>query len=383
MISFIRKVGSRLRSHGLGYFSLLVRTEMAFPRFRATQLFRNGVISIGDSFGKRASRSSIWSDNSLQFIYDVSVAPITFDFATYLASAEVERRLRGLDGINVIFIIDPGRGVRDEKPDYESAVSRNARLWRIHQVLLPMLGFLPTVRNIALCDSREEARALVGADSRQLYPSDYRAFLPRAPHNRVIHEHARRGVAIWPIFRASEHACRLIGEFLQREAKERKPLVITLRNYLYNPERNSRNADWLTFADSLDLNRYAPIFVQDTETVMQPMPEGFSRHIVCGAASVNLELRMALYEAAWLNMAVMSGPMELCWYNKQVRYVVFIDLASLGAENEAAIIRNGQRIGCSLDFATPYQHIVWQSDELTNLQREFFAMEALIETPQS
>jgi hypothetical protein len=145
------------------------------------------------------------------------------------------------------------------------------------------------------------------------------------------------------------------------------------------PKRNSRNADWLAFADTLDRQRYAPIFVHDTETVMQPMSADFSRHIVFAAASVNLELRMALYEAAWLNMAVMSGPMELCWYNEQARYVVLIPLGSIGAETEAALIRNGQPLGRDLDFATAHQRIVWELDEMDTLKREFRAMEALLD----
>jgi len=70
-------------------------------------------------------------------------------------------------------------------------------------------------------------------------------------------------------------------------------------------------------------------------------------------------------------------PMELCWYNEQVCNVVFIDLASLGAENEAAIVRTAPI------WILRYQRIVWQTDQLTNLQREFFEMEALHETPHS
>jgi hypothetical protein len=38
-------------------------------------------------------------------------------------------------------------------------------------------------------------------------------------------------------------------------------------------------------------------------------------------------------------------------------------------------------VGRSLDFATPYQRIVWQSDELSNLKREFLATEALLDAP--
>jgi hypothetical protein len=383
MLALVKKIGSRLRSHGLGYFALVARTELAYPRFRATQFLRTGMIAIGDFSRKRASGVDPWSENCLQFIYDLSVSPITFDFASYLAAAEVERRLRGFDGINVFFVMEPRQGVREEAPDYEAVVSRDARLWRVRHMLLPMLGFLSSVRGVSLCASHGQARALISSDQRRIYPSDYRVSLPRNPDKWVIHEHARRGVPIWPMFRATQHSRRLVREFLEREAKGRRPIVITLRNYPYTPQRNSRNSDWLAFADSLDLQRYAPIFVHDAETVMQPPPADFSRHIVFDAASVNLEIRMALYEAAWLNMALMAGPTELCWYNEQARYVLFIAVGSAAVQTEAALVRNGHRVGFDLDFAKQYQRIVWQIDEFNTLRREFLAMEAFLETQSS
>jgi hypothetical protein len=378
MLALVKKIGSRLRSHGLGYFVLLARTEIAYPSSRATQLVRNGVIAIGDAFRRRGAGVDAWSEDCLQFVYDLSVSPITFDFASYLAAAEVERRLRGFEGINVILVMEPRQGVRDEAPDYESVVNKGARLWRVRNMLLPMLGFLSTVRGVAVCASREQARGLIASDPRRLYPSDYRLFLPRNPDKWVIHAHARHGVPIWPMFRATDHGRRLVGEFLEREAKGRRPIVMTLRNYPYTPQRNSRNADWLAFADGLDLSRYAPIFVHDADTVMQPPPADFSRHIVFDAASVNLEIRMALYEAAWLNLALMAGPTELCWYNERARYLLFIAVGSAAVQTEAALIRNGHQIGRDLDFAKPYQRIVWQLDELATIRREFLAMEALL-----
>src|SRR4051794_14401805 len=104
MLALVKKIGSRLRDHGLGYFMLLARTEIAYPQLRATQYLRNGLISVAQLLQTRSSRDCIWSENCLQFIYDLSVSPITFDFASYLAAAEVERRLRGFDGINVLFV---------------------------------------------------------------------------------------------------------------------------------------------------------------------------------------------------------------------------------------------------------------------------------------
>lgn len=379
MLALFQKFISRLRTHGLGYFAILVGNEIRQPRFAVTRYVRSTLIAIIGIFRYRPTGQTSWCRDCLQFCYDLSAAAITYDFASYLAAAEVERRLRGFAGIYVIFVMGPHGGVREEMPEYEAAISREARLWRVRQMLIPMLSFLPTVRGHVVCSTREVAEALISTNAQAIYPSDYRVFLPRQPDKRVIHEHARRGVPIWPMFKATAQGRRLVADFLAREAEGRRPIVITLRNYAYTPERNSRNADWIAFADGLDRSRYVAIFIHDSETVMQPPPGDFSRHVVCDAASVNLELRMALYEAAWLNMALLHGPTELCWYCESARYLYFIRVGTAAVQTEAALIQNGHRVGSDLDFAKPFQHIVWEVDEYDVLCREFALMEKMIE----
>ena len=87
---------------------------------------------------------------------------------------------------------------------------------------------------------------------------------------------------------------------------------------------------------------------------------------------------MALYEAAWLNMAIMHGPLELCWYNDRARYLLFIATGTATVNEEAALIENGHRIGVNLDFAKPHQRIAWKPDECATLQSEFARMEAVL-----
>jgi hypothetical protein len=182
-------------------------------------------------------------------------------------------------------------------------------------------------------------------------------------------------VPIWPLFGATERGRRLAGEFLAQHAGHRRAVVITLRQSDLSPERNSRTADWLAFAGELDPQRYVVIFVHDSETAMRG-PANDTPHVVCEAAAWNLELRMALYELAWLNMAVMHGPLELCWYNKQARYLVFIPVGVDFVTARDALEQAGHRVGSDLEFAEPYQHIVWQADELPAIRAAFDAMEA-------
>ena len=288
MPSIVQKIVYGLRTQGPIYLARAPLNEIAHPRLAVTRHVRNAIIGVRSRFVRAQPASEAWSGRSLQFFYDLATSPVTYDFASYLAAAEVERRLRGLDSINVIFVLGAHQGLRTELPDYEAAIDVPARLMRLRNILVPMLAFLPSVKGYALCGSREQAETLIASDPRSIYPSDYRVFLPRQPAKRVIHEHARAGVDIWPMYRATDIGRRYVAEFLAREAPGRRPIVITLRNYDYSSERNSRNRDWIAFADSIDTKSYAPIFVHDTETSMRPPPADFSRHIVCLPASWNL-----------------------------------------------------------------------------------------------
>jgi hypothetical protein len=378
MSSIARKIVYGLRTLGPTYLLRAPINELANPRLSVTRYVRQAIVGIGRRAGSPIAAGDAWSDESLQFFYDLSVSPITFDFASYLAAAELERRLRRLRSINVVFVLGPYGGGRREPPDYEAAVDIESRLARLRNILVPMLSLLPSIAGYAVCGSRAQARALIASDSAKLYPSDYSVFLPRYPAKRVIHDQARAGVDIWPMLRAPAAAVRHVADFLAREASGRRPVVITVRESDYSPARNSRRDDWIAFADALDRSVYAPIFVPDTETAMRRSLAAFGDHIVCAAASWNLELRMALYEAAWLNMALMHGPLELCWYNERARYLLFIKPGTADVNTESFLVESGHQIGVDLDFAKPFQRMVWRSDELDALKEGFAMMEGLL-----
>lgn len=375
MSALLHKISYGLRTQGLNYLVTAPVNELANPRLPITRYVRSAIISVRDQFAGAKVDNPAWSDDALQFFYDLAASPVTFDFASYLAAAEVERRQRQLSGINVIFVLGPKAGVRKELPDYEAAVDVPMRLARLRNILVPMLAFLPSVKSYAVCGSRKQAEAIIAADRNKTYPSDYRVYLPRQPAKKDIFEHARAGLSIWPMLRATDAGKRFVADFLARQAKGRKAVVITLRNYDYSPERNSRNTDWIAFANSLDPAVFVPILVHDTETSMREPSADFGPHVVCHAASWSLEIRMALYEAAWLNMALMHGPMELCWYNEQARYVLFLAVGTAAVNTEASLISNGHRLGIDLEFAKPYQRIVWKRDDLPALLEAFAVME--------
>jgi hypothetical protein len=377
-MSLLQQIAFGLRSQGWAYIRRWPKNELVNPRRKFSSHLRAAIISARERLGGRHEGEPAWSDNCLQFFHDLSAAPVTFDFASYCATAELERRRRGLKGINVLFVTGPFHGLREELPSYERSRDVECRHWRIRHILLPMLAFLPSVRGYAFCATRAQAQVLAATDDRKLFPSDYRVFLPRHPSRRALLEQARAGNDVWPLLRPTPRGMSLAGQYLDRVANGRRPLVITLRLNDFAPERNSRLEDWLQFADSLDSSMYAPIFVPDTESLARDGTAALGRHIVCEAACWSVEFRMALYERAWLNLGVMNGPMELCWYNERARYIAFLELKDDNVPMRRLIKESGLTLNANLEFAKPYQRLVWQGDRLAVIRREFESMEEVL-----
>jgi hypothetical protein len=370
MIKVIRKVSFGLRTRGLEYLYRAPINEFQNPRLAATRALRRAVVSMQDKLSPRRAAAARWPEDALLFVYDLSIAPVTFDFVSYLAAAELSRRRKRLAHIDVVFVAGPHEGLRKEQPEYEAEVDFVSRNWRVRNLLVPALSLLPSVRSHALCASREQAKQLITGAEQQIYPPDYRVQLPCLPAKAWLHDMARAD-GLWPMLSAGTAARRYVKSYLDRVAGERRPLVITLRNYGFERQRNSSTADWIAFADRCDKARFAPIFVPDVSVAMTTGPADLGGQLTFLPACWNLELRMALYEAAWLNIGMMQGPLELCWLNENARYLIFLPLGGEAGISADILTEQGLRIGSDLDFATPHQRIVWEPDRLANIEAAF------------
>lgn len=173
-------------------------------------------------------------------------------------------------------------------------------------------------------------------------------------------------------------AVAYIERYVSHHKLRRKLIVISLRQYGYMPGRNSNVETWLGFAHSLDPELYSVVIVPDTEGAMESeiMETGNIR--VLAAASWNVQLRAALYQRAWLNVAVVHGPMETCFYNHLARYLVFIQPDTAAETKTDALIGAGFKIGHSLPFSLPWQRWIWQADHADAIRREFAAMATML-----
>lgn len=328
-------------------------------------------------FGKTEAMNS----DSLYAFFDLQVAPITYDVGWFAAAADRMRRQKNLARIH--FVIVPGNtnGFREERAAYESVVDTSARLWRLYNVVLPILTLVPAYSGLSLLPHRDAVRSLRATAGNRVYPSDYEPGLPVAHLPVELLQSPPCQDEEIGILRSPLQAMRYIERWMAPRLSGRKLVTITLRNYAFMPARNSNTEAWIAFARRLDSTKYLPLFVLDTERTLDPLPDIFSGFEVLREASWNVWLRMALYESSHVNLGVNNGPLFTCALNARTRLLIFkIITPSVPQTTEELMSKLGFEIGGQLPFATPFQRLIWEDDTLGTIEREFYRLATEIES---
>ena len=208
--------------------------------------------------------------------YDLGICPASWDFLTWLLNVEAERREANGGPIRVRFVKGPKNGFRDDgaaRPlDQRRAILKN--------VMLPALK-------------------LVGAEQTTEKENQ------RSPSYLIKQtvRMARAGLEI-PQWRVPDEAMQEVAARLAG----RHPVVVTMREAEYYPERNSNVNVWIDWAKSCGED---VIFVRDTRLADVPVAGGIE---TAPYASTDFLLRAALMAQAKANLMVANGPIALAMF---------------------------------------------------------------------
>jgi len=325
-------------------------------------------------------------DNELLYaVYDLKVMPTSYDIAWFLAAAEVERRDRGLAAIHVVISLFD-RPFQHTKPaGHEDHVDEADMLWRVENIIVPCCNLLPSCTSYSLMPS-PLATARLLSQVRHVWPEQWQS-PSRRPTLTQIYNHAISGLNRLKIggpLRAPAQGRSYVGDWIEKNAGRRALVVMTLRNHHGGPARNSDMASWLAFADWLDRTRFLPVFVPDTLQALSANAADYHGHALFPAAAHNMGLRLALYEAAYLNLSVSNGPAYLSVLDEASRYLMFkILVPGLQLTSAEHLAAQGFPKDTTPAFATAFQKWVWEDDLTSTLQREFEAMSVKIDAAQN
>lgn len=369
-----------VRTEGLGWILRRLRYRTPFtPAGRAVHAGLRrllGVMLEAPRTLKRALGNIPLADqDTLYAFFDLQVAPITYDASIFAAAADLNRRRMGLSRIH--FVIVPGLrdGLREERKAYESIVDHAARIWRLHNVVVPIFTLVPSFAALSILPSRDAASVLRAAAENCVYPLHYEPGFPVSHwHSELLTEPRDPGEEIG-VLRSSTQGLRYVERWLAPRLAGRRLVTITIRDYNFMPARNSNLEAWAGFAHRLETTQYLPVFVLDTEQTLDPLPTPLTGFEIFREASWNLGLRMALYESSYINLGVNNGPSFMCALNNRTRLLIFkLVTPEVPQTTEEMISKLGYKIGGQLPYATPYQRLIWENDTLETIEREFFRL---------
>ena len=378
-----RRAVDRIRAQGLLWVWRRFRIELVTPSTgpgRALIALRLALRALlawpGRWLAQRSDGAHPNARDTLFAFYDLEVAPVTYDLTWFVVAAELSRRRLGLSSIQLLIVPGKVQGLRSEDPGYERIVDRQARRTRLLNMLLPIFSLLPTASGMAILSTRAEA-AFVRRRVDKVYPANYDPGLPTGHSPSEVLDQAKRGAEV-RCLRAPSDAAKHIERWKHRQVGARRLVTITLRQYEYGSARNSDLEAWAAFARQLDPERYAVCVVPDTGHSSEPPFSGLAS---LPEAAWNVGLRLALYQTSYLNLGVNTGPMHLCAFSAQTRYIIFKMLVEEVSQSSARYMRYlGFVPGEQLPFAGPFQKWVWEPDTVAVITREFEAMVAGIES---
>lgn len=230
--------------------------------------------------------------------YDLAVGPVSFDVISFLIRARMAAE--DLACIHVHVVIVPyekgiGGAFRDKTNLYDAHEMR----WRLWNIVIPACNLAGA--SVTLATDWEQARSIKGA---HVWPEDWdRQSLKNKPYlPRPIIDAARKGREV-PRLHASAHALKKVGQWYARLGKV---VTLTLRQ-TYEPARNSDPRAWEALYDPIEARGFKVVTLLDTDVALSNGS---------GFGELNLDLRMACYELARMNLSGNGGASFLLWMSQ-------------------------------------------------------------------
>lgn len=297
----------------------------------------------------------------LNAFWDLRWFPLNYEIVQWLLMAEIKRRALGCDAIRLIIVPPEGRLAK------QHTRSPEIEYWRLWNQVSPVMRLVPSFVGLSILVTRQEA-----ANGKKLsFPDPYDPYSAKPPTrdykwNLVL---AAAEKNILPSLKPGDVALENAREWIENHCLGKKPVVIVQRTDPRHPDRNTNWWAWRRFADRLMRGeQYFPIILRDASDIYSEGPQDF---VTFDAASVNVELRAALYQEAYLVMGTMSGNMSLAIFNEKVRYLLLTNPKKDTDIEDFWFTKRGFVPGQQPPLAKAGQRWLWANDDYLAIEEGF------------
>ena len=303
------------------------------------------------------------NDDRLLFVYDTIVNPVTFDFLHYLYYADWLSRQAGKKHVDILLVFRSNLA-HSRQESYVAAVGFDNIDWRLTNLIIPLSRLFPSVGRIYILDQAESFEIV--KRYRSVHPECYGYASPKTAVVRLDVP----GLNFLPVLTVCDTAQKVVEAYFP-VADNRRIVTITLRTYDYIPIRNSDIEAWVDFANDLDPLKYRVVFVPDASIHGVATLGKINNFEIFDSACWNIELRAALYQRAWMNMGVASGPLAISGLMEQVRTIMIDRSLDYPADYLDGILACGVTPGKRHNFYSSSCHFYLGKDNKETILKLF------------
>ena len=292
----------------------------------------------------------------LTAFYDLAVSPASYDFATFLAIADIARQANEIERLHVVIVPAPTHtGFRiDHKPN-----TTENKIWRRDHLLVPLCRLVGATHTV--CATRDGAQMYMTA-AEHVWPPQYKLTAPAALYMMGHYRSIAQQAGVKASFRASEQARDWVNQW---RVPGKDYITLTMRE-TYTDARNSNRPAWDEFRKYATYKGYWVVTIPDTERAGRGEPLG-------GIAAINPDVRLALYEGAAMNLGVNNGPLSLCWYTDCPHLTFKMVTPGWPSTEQSFFERQGFPVGSQYPLSRADQKLIWQDDTFENIRNAFDA----------
>lgn len=230
-------------------------------------------------------------------IYDFSLNPITFDLVNFLATARLTLAAESKEPcFHLTFLADKWRNWSRREQHY----SLDDRLWRLHNLAIPICSVTPAVTGLTLdYTSAERERSITS-------PADFSS-----------NEDRHLVTSLLDAFKRTEFDPHLFVspavalEMASKIYSGSSPIaLISLRASAFEKDRDTPLELFGDIAEVMKTRGYKVFVIPDQESLLGHQKAKISATFI-PEASINIALRLALHELANVSICTQSGPTSL------------------------------------------------------------------------
>jgi len=254
-------------------------------------------------------------ESVLNVYYDTRLAPITFDFGTYLVVANAFRQKLKLDRLYLHLIRQGFRNVTER----ETAYDYDTKAWRFRHIVLPLANLLPAVSGVSWTSNGPSDLKI------PYFPVTYpprsqaeaKTSIPYLSNSLLKYKGS--GIDLRP-YASGPQAERLARNLVG--GTEKGLVTISLRTSNQQLERNSVLPVWHAVYKTLVGEGYKVLIIPDFEDVTSDRLYSKYDWSVFMPATFDLDIRLALYSIARLNLGVLNGVLVPLFHSRYP-YLIF------------------------------------------------------------